>query len=288
MPASLSSRTTAQVVCLAAALALAAGCGEAGRTDKVMEAKPMKTHVVHEGERTVVEGVPVQRGKNSVLSALASVLQAQGEDVTYEYLMGVSSHAFRMQFSWCPSAPHSNCGFNTVGPALKAVGYTLADYPMRWPDKSRAGREEADVARAREALKRSIDAGRPAIAGSEESCILVGYEPSADGAAGLLVRAGKDGEYGEPMKELPWGLAVLGAKSPPPLRRESLLWSLRTAVANAHAAELSSANGAEGKVLRYPAGFVAWDKWIAELSDEKKLDWDTAKGRKRVSIGSRW
>jgi len=65
-------------------------------------------------DRRIIENVPRPKGANTVLASLASALITAGEDITYELLMGVSGRAFRLQFNWCPSAPHSHCGFNAV------------------------------------------------------------------------------------------------------------------------------------------------------------------------------
>ena len=100
---------------------------------------PVKTAVTREGGRVLIENVPLPRGLNSVLACLAAALQANGEDVTYEYLMGISSRAFRLQVSWCPSAPHSHCGFNTFEPALRAAGYDRDEEQMLYIGAEKPG-----------------------------------------------------------------------------------------------------------------------------------------------------
>ncbi len=65
----------------------------------------------------IIQNVPRPKGANTVLASLASAQIAAGEDITYELLMGISSRAFRFRLCWCPSAPHSHCGFNTFEPA---------------------------------------------------------------------------------------------------------------------------------------------------------------------------
>ena len=91
--------------------------------------------------KRVLENVPLPKGVNSVLACLTAVLRTTGEDVTYEDLMGVSSRAFRLQFNWCPSAPHSHCGFDTFAPALRATGYEARSYPLAvWEPETRKPR----------------------------------------------------------------------------------------------------------------------------------------------------
>jgi hypothetical protein len=72
-----------------------------------------------DGERKSIESVPLSQGPNSVPASLTSVLQAAGADVECAYPMEVSGRAFRLQFAWCPSTPHSYIGFSTFGPALE-------------------------------------------------------------------------------------------------------------------------------------------------------------------------
>ena len=152
------------------------------------------------GQRRIIENVQSPQGLNSVLASLTSVLRAAGEDVTYEYLMGVSSRAFRLQFSWCPSAPHSFIGFNTFEPALKAVGYeaTFLAGAFHHKDPKREVSQQ-DTAATRDAVKASLDAGAPVLFGSEEAGVLVGYEPvSPENPTGWLRCSGP---LGPPPKE---------------------------------------------------------------------------------------
>ncbi len=207
------------------------------------------------GKETVIENVPRPKGTNSVLASLAAILKTQEPDITYEYLMGVSSRAFRLQFSWCPSAPHSLIGFNTYQPALKAAGYKETEFPV--------GLKKETVKPGREAVKKSINAGMPCMFGSEEAGVIAGYEPiSKENSTGWLRRPGsiggpkkKDEPYLLPVKRMPWGVSVYSRTNKPP-RTESIVWSLRTGVRNAHAGKYN------GKLA---IGFEAWDKWIKDL-----------------------
>jgi len=49
-------------------------------------------------ERSFWGGMSDQQ--NSVMGALTAAMQAMGEEIEYEYLMGVSGAAFRLQFNW--------------------------------------------------------------------------------------------------------------------------------------------------------------------------------------------
>ena len=230
-------------------------------------AKPTGT-VKRKGKRVCIEAVPSPKGMNSVLASLTAALQAVGEDVTYEYMMGVSSRAFRLQFNWCPSAPHSFCGFNTFEPALRAMGYQAKMYPLAmWEGKTRKQRKPTakELAVARKAVRDSIDAGMPALMDSEECGVLAGYEPVGKGnptgwlrLPGPLGPPPKDAPYVHAVKHLPWQVRVISRSDAGPVeRRQSVVWSLKTAVRNAHTPDHKG----------YTMGFAAWERWIRELGN---------------------
>ena len=225
--------------------------------------------IVREGDKTWISGIPplsrhedsrqATTGKTSVIAVLARCLQALGENATYEYLMGVSSHAFRFQFDWCPSAPHSFCGFNTAVPALEAVGYTMKQYSTARPSHRDDLDEPCELSDAFKAVMLSIEMGIPGLMDWEESTLLAGYEKPGMEITGLL------GPNGEPVKKLPWSVGILSKARAAPPRRRSIVWSLTTAVSQSHSHRLSGASHDEQKVMSYPAGFTAWEKWISEL-----------------------
>ena len=223
--------------------------------------------VKHEGNRVVIGDVPRPFGSCSSLAVLTALLQQRGEDVSYTYLMGASSRAFRFQFSWCPSAPHAYIGFNTFEPALKAMGYgrTQLAGQYTWTDEGHRDATDAEREQTRAAVKAAIDAGQPVMFGSEEDSLLVGYEPTSDGnPTGWLSRPGPlggpvkpDEPYVQPIKKMPWGLCTLEKTGDRMPRREAALWAIRTAIINAERGTV------EGKNLK--TGFAAWQKWIDEL-----------------------
>jgi len=110
----------------------------------------------------VLEGVEkLQWGKgqeNTFMGALTAAMRAIGEDVTYDYLMGVSGAAFRLHFhqpNWCPSSPDATCGFDHFEPVMKALGYTAE---ARWTSADQEMRHaEAGV------LKESLTLERKAV-----------------------------------------------------------------------------------------------------------------------------
>ena len=91
----------------------------------------MNTTVRREDGRVWLEGVsgwsPGER-ESSVHAAQAAVMEAVGEDVSYEYLVGVSGLAFRMQVSkdgLCPSSPHSFCGYGCHARSSQCLPWML-------------------------------------------------------------------------------------------------------------------------------------------------------------------
>ncbi len=207
--------------------------------------------------------------ENSVMGALAAAMQAIGENVTYEFLMGVSGAAFRLQIhgsGGCNApAPHAGIGFNCVEPALKSMGYEAIGHNThdpgikeRWSWMSEDRAEEAR--KVREVIVESIDRGVPVMYSSEEESLIVGY---ADGGKELLLRpyaARRDGY--QAMKRWPWSVGILKKKAEAPDRRQGIMRSLEIAreVANAE------------RFGPYASGFAAYKVWIADLLNESRYE----------------
>ncbi len=80
----------------------------------------MQSNIIKQNGKVFIEGVQKLGwglGKeNTFMGALQSTLNTIGDDVTYEYLVGISGAAFRLHFhypEWCPSSPDATCGFDT-------------------------------------------------------------------------------------------------------------------------------------------------------------------------------
>jgi hypothetical protein len=250
------------------------------------EVAPMLEHALErhrlgeEFSRRVIRGLETARWgagewENSPLGALAAALAAVGERVPYEFLMGVSGAAFRVQMfqpRWCPSAPHPRCGFDCLEAAFAALAYELVDLPVKPGDPG-------CVERVREEVVKSIDAGVPAFFTSLEESLIVGYE---DEGRRLLLRL-----YGAPKEGyVPWRLVrgeaegaetypesfvldwphlsfgVLRRKPAPPDRRWSLVRSLELALELARTPTFGP----------YASGFAALEQWIAGLRDPARFE----------------
>jgi hypothetical protein len=116
----------------------------------------VNTSVHRDADRVWLEGVrgwSPHEQHSSVHAAQAAVMGAVGEDVTYDYLLGVSGLAFRMQVSkktLCPSSPHSSlriltdqmtgdsgqprCGANRCGGWKRPCRWSGMPFgKLRWP-----------------------------------------------------------------------------------------------------------------------------------------------------------
>ncbi len=194
------------------------------------------------------------KGENSVMAALAGALLAAGEDVTYEFLFGVSGAAFRLQIcqpEWCPSAPNAGVGYDCVPAALEAAGYETSTFAPKDTDPD-------SIEKARAAILDSINKGIPSVYSSEEASLIVGYE---NGGKELLLRRYGTGEDGySPMKKWPWGVWVLRKRATAPNRRKMIVRSLATAVKLANTASFAN----------YASGFAAYGLWTAQLRDASR------------------
>jgi len=117
-----------------------------------------------EKQARAIEGVErLQWGKgqeNTFIGALTVAMRAIGEDVTYDYIMGVSGAAFRLHFhqpDWCPSSPDATCGFNHSKPAMEALGYTSTCIGSD-------GKNPQEMKKVRDAVVQSINNGIPVLA----------------------------------------------------------------------------------------------------------------------------
>ncbi|MBC8233597.1 effector binding domain-containing protein [bacterium] len=212
------------------------------------------------GKQNVIEGVDrLQWGKgqeNTYIGALTATMRAIGEDVTYDYLMGVSGAAFRLHFQWCPSSPDATCGFDCSTPALKALGYTA--YAIHSDNN-----KSEEVKKVREAVVKSIDKGYPVLAidliNVPDWGVIIGY---SDGGEKFLCRTYYDkSEKYSNAEKWPWVVEIIDQKVDAPEHKESILKSLEIAV------KLSNTE----KYGDYTSGFAAYEIWAKELLDDAKF-----------------
>lgn len=211
----------------------------------------MNTKILRDGDRVWLEGVEswfCGTKHSSVHAAQESVMKAVGEDVPYEYLLGVSGLAFRMQIfklSLCPGSPHAFVGYQCVERASRALPWDYEFFDAK-PEETERVKQE------RQAVKESIDRGVPVQYGIEEDGIVVGY--AKDGEEWICYHTFHDkGNTTFIETRVPWGVMVFTKrKETLPVRRELVLESLRQALDMAHAPETNNCY----------LGFEAWEHYI--------------------------
>ena len=198
---------------------------------------------------------------NSVIACIAGVMAAMGEeDLTYEYLLGASGAAFRVQMAhpdWCPSAACAGPGFNCIPGAMRATGYRLTSV-----DVKHAPNLQEAIAKARPRVVESIDRGVPAIFISEEAGLVVGYR--TDGQRILRPYEAEDGYVDT--DDWPWIMGIVEPEDLPPARRETVAESLRLAVKLAKTERFGN----------YLSGLAALEHWADALLDDSRFDSLTA------------
>ncbi len=214
---------------------------------------------------------------NSMIACIAGVMAAIGEDdLTYDYLMGASGAAFRVQMmaqpTWCPSAACAPCGYNCLPGAMAVTGYRFT-----WIDTQRDGKWLDDgVKKALQAVPASIDRGVPVIQAGKETSLIVGYRQDGQliarpyeldkdgyqdievfdtsGAPKWVFGSGKWDDY-------VWAVGVVEPQDEPMDRREVVVDSLRLAIKLARTERFG----------RYLSGFAALENWIDGLLDDARF-----------------
>lgn len=91
----------------------------------------MRTRGRQDGDLVWIEGAEgwsFRDKPSSVHAAQETVMRVVGEPVAYSYLVGVTGLAFRIQISeqgFCPSSPHSFCGFKCVARSVRALPWKV-------------------------------------------------------------------------------------------------------------------------------------------------------------------
>ncbi len=230
--------------------------------------------VHREGDRVSLDGVKgwsFGDKASSVHAAAETVMRAIGNDVSYDYLVGVSGLAFRMQVfkeSLCPSSPHSRCGYPCTERSTQALPWDSTLFQVK------SG--EADkVNEVRKAIVASIDRGVPVQYGNEEDGVIVGYRKNGNEL--VCFNPWKDGgkkTYIE--KNWPWDVLVYtGPKMEVPSKQALAVGALEQAVKMAETEEAG----------KYYVGFKAWQVYIDTLTALDKAD---KKTRNDAQQGNSW
>ena len=224
----------------------------------------MKTTIKQEGDRVWLDGVEGWSSSekvSSVHATIETIMKALGEDIQYEYLVGISSAAFRMQVGGlCPSSPHPCCGFNCINRAIKALPWQIKGYAVD-QEKKEPSNDLFQV------VVQSIDRGIPVSTGEEEDGLIIGYHKENQDYICFHPwrNDGKESFVVSSLADICWGIGVYTErKSELSDPQELILESLKQAV------EMANTD----RVENYDVGFKAWDVYIEILEslDERKIE----------------
>jgi len=168
-----------------------------------------------------IRGLSWQDGEmNTFMAALQRALEFLEEDYPYSTLMGFSGAAFRLQThrtGLCPSGPDATCGFDSAGQILKVL--RLDHRTLQAAD----GEKKIKVA-----VKKSIAAGRPAIAIDlikvPDWGLIVGLDAKDRYQVLTFYNAQKNKP--QPAEKNPWTVYLLGDQLGPVNRDQAEMSSL--------------------------------------------------------------
>lgn len=233
----------------------------------------MTAQLIKENDKVVIKNVHgwfVGDKESSPHAQQEVVMQATGDSRDYDYYVGVSGLAFRMQISkdgFCPSSPHPNCGYK-CNRAEQLYPWTMETYSCK-PD------ETEKVKEIRKRIVESINRGIPVPYGSEEAGVIVGYQKNGEELIAYHpMHDGGKTQFIE--KNWPWGFDVFGnAKKSVPAEKQLFIESIKQAIEMFGAKESGT----------YYVGFNAWDNMIKKLEDLNSAD---DKARQAAIMGNSW
>jgi RNA polymerase sigma factor (sigma-70 family) len=231
--------------------------------------------------RRVLESIPRlawEKGEYTLAGAVVACMEFLREDVSYEFVTGVSGGAFELLWhpDWRPAKGDlALLSEEPIRRTFQALGY-------RYQYFRRTGEQEGGE-EFRRLVMRSIEEGRPVIAfgvvGPPEACVVAGYEEDGEVLLGhSYFHDGCKGYY----RKSDWydecsGLILVGEKQRPPSRGEILRDALRWGVEVARTRKRGE----------YITGLGAYDAWAAALRrDEDFPAGDVAVLAQRCNISN--
>ena len=225
-----------------------------------------------------VEGFSPDEYASSPHGCQARILQALGEQMSYDDLICYSGFAFRVETheQMCPSAGHPCCGFMCMDGSNRALPWQaqfFEAFPWEELKKDRTV-FEAEVCAA---IKASIDRGIPVHYGSEEDGLIVGY--ADEGRRWWCVHPyhkwGKESFWHDKATGFaggnwPWGIVVWTEPKPDDERvphRELTIAALKQAVAMWNTEKCEA----------YFVGKAAYAHWLRWLRDVERGQVDDPK-----------
>jgi hypothetical protein len=216
----------------------------------------MISEIIETDEKKFIDGIPPMKyGENKDNTFVRSVqlsLNALGENYSYDYLMGISGAAFRIQFDpgWCPSSVDATCGFDVSHEIFKSLKYTARFKRINHNSFQ-------DIKDLYSEIKTQIDQGKPIVAinlmGDMEWGIVTGYLKNEPG---ILCRTFNDeSEEYSTARHAPWLTFFISDKKTDNTSDDLFSRSLEFAVLLARAS----------KFEEYYSGFAAYEKWIEKI-----------------------
>jgi hypothetical protein len=221
----------------------------------------MSSKLVETEERIFIDHIPPmkygEQMDNTLVRSMQLSLNALGENISYDYLMGISGAAFRLHFDpeWCPSSADGSVGFDISREMFISLGYKMQFVRINHNSFS-------DIKSLYKKIKSQIDLGRPIVAinlmGNMDWGIVAGYLKNEPG---ILCRTYYDDteEYSL-ARRAPWLNFFIGEKKNGLSANELFNYSLKTAVKLANTR----------KFEEYYNGFAAYEIWIRRLKSAVK------------------
>lgn len=197
--------------------------------------------------------------QNSYMESLAVAMKTIGNKISYEFLMGISGAAFRLQIGrfpeWCGMPTDSGRGFDCISSAWRSLGYSYyrvdsGEFMGEGPKKNK------------KAIINSIESGCPVIAMDleDDMCwgLIVGYSRRGDHLF-CRTKVNRHEEYTTP-KKWPWLVDVVNRKDEDTDSSKLLLYSLRLAAILAHK-----------QFEDFSCGFNGYEDWRKGLLNDKVI-----------------
>lgn len=230
--------------------------------------------VRRENGRVWIDGVPELRwgrsGECTFAGALSAALSATDRPVAYSDLMGASGLAFRVRWwrrfdqpDWCPSSPVGEFSEEIVAVA-DAIGWRIRQ-------ASRMEDDNKDMSANAQAVRDSIDAGRPVVGYPDadlNTAVCYGYEQSGEETAFLWNAYGRNGHRVSPSKVGPW-LLFMDEPIEPMSPRVALKQALTTP--NWRRSRLQHWNPVYGDNGWYLYGRDALQQWRKDIAMAESL-----------------
>lgn len=227
----------------------------------------MNTKINHDGDKVWLKGIKgwsSNEKASSVHAAFEAIMKALDEDIGYEYLVGISSLAFRMQISGlCPSSPHPCSGYNCVDRSIRILPWKIKGYGFNQNNSEK-------LKKLYEIVVKSIDRGIPLQTGEEDDGIIIGYQKEKKELICLHPwhHNGDKPFVVSSFTDICWSITLYTERKTKPIdHRKLVIDSLKQAVKMAN----------KSKFRGYYIGFKAWEEYIKSLKMLNK-NLQTAKG----------